>query len=64
MRLVEQLKDIPLIVVGYSGRDASLMAALEEGYSRPGTGVLYWCGFGDGDMPERGAAVLMMMARA
>jgi len=33
--LVEQVKDTPLIVVGYSGRDASLMAALEEGYSQP-----------------------------
>jgi len=39
--LVEQVKDTPLIVVGYSGRDASLMAALEEGYSQPGAGVLY-----------------------
>jgi hypothetical protein len=51
--LVGQLKDGPLLVVGYSGRDASLMAALEDGYSIPGTGVLYWCGFGDGEVPER-----------
>lgn len=48
---VEQLKDTPLLAVGYSGRDASLMAALEEAYGRPGTGVLYWCGFGDGEIP-------------
>ena len=50
--LVEQLKDIPLLVSGYSGRDASLMAALRDAYSRPGTGALYWSGFSDEDIPE------------
>jgi hypothetical protein len=49
--LVESVTDTPLIVAGYSGRDASLMAALEEGYSRPGPGVLFWCGFGDSGIP-------------
>jgi hypothetical protein len=49
--LVEHLRDVPLVVAGYSGRDASLMAALEEGYKRSGPGVLYWCGFGDGEIP-------------
>lgn len=49
--LVQELKDGPLIVVGYSGRDESLMAALDEAYRQAGTGVLYWCGFGDGDIP-------------
>jgi hypothetical protein len=39
------------LVVGYSGRDASLMEALKSSYSRPGSGVLYWCGFGDGEIP-------------
>jgi hypothetical protein len=48
--LVEHLRDVPLVVVGYSGRDASLMAALEESYAKSGTGVLYWCGFGDAEM--------------
>jgi hypothetical protein len=50
--LVDNLRDVPLVVVGYSGRDASLMAALEEGYSSSGTGVLYWCGYGDGETPK------------
>jgi hypothetical protein len=49
--LVEKLTDVSLIVVGYSGRDRSLMAALEKSYSRAGSGVLYWCGFGDGEIP-------------
>lgn len=35
-----------LIVIGYSGRDKSLMAALKEAYSQPGAGRLYWCGYG------------------
>lgn len=51
--LISQLTDAPLLVVGYSGRDASLMEALEQAYGRPGNGVLYWCGFGDGEIPQR-----------
>jgi hypothetical protein len=50
--LIEHVRYVPLVVVGYSGRDASLMTALEESYKAPGTGVLYWCGFGDGEIPE------------
>jgi hypothetical protein len=49
---IDQLRDTPLLVSGYSGRDASLMTALHEAYSVPGTGALYWCGFGDAEMPE------------
>jgi hypothetical protein len=45
--LIAEVKDTSLVVVGYSGRDASLMAALKDGYHQPGSGVLYWCGFGD-----------------
>jgi hypothetical protein len=50
--LVEHLRDTPLIVIGYSGRDASLMEAIEAGYRQPGTGTLFWCGFGDGEIPQ------------
>lgn len=35
-----------LVVIGYSGRDRSLMAALKDAYSQPGAGRLYWCGYG------------------
>lgn len=34
-----------LIVIGYSGRDASIMDALGKIYSKKGLGRLYWCGF-------------------
>jgi len=35
-----------LIVMGYSGRDKSLMSALKEAYLQSGVGRLYWCGYG------------------
>lgn len=37
-----------LIVLGYSGRDKSLMEALRNAYASRGTGKLFWCGYGDG----------------
>lgn len=33
-------------VIGYSGRDKSLMDVLKKSYSEPGSGRLYWCGYG------------------
>lgn len=38
--------DKNLIVIGYSGRDKSLMKALVHAYSQKGSGRLYWCGYG------------------
>lgn len=35
-----------LIVIGYSGRDKSIMNALQKVYEQPGGGRLYWCGYG------------------
>lgn len=56
--LIERAASAPLIVLGYSGRDRSIMEALTESYSRPGAGVLYWCGFGDGPPPDSVAALI------
>lgn len=39
--------DKNLIVIGYSGRDESLMEALEIAFTKSGAGRLYWCGFGN-----------------
>lgn len=39
--------DKNLIVLGYSGRDKSLMDAIFMAFSKKGSGRLYWCGFGD-----------------
>ncbi len=38
--------DKNLIVIGYSGRDNSLMQAIEKAFSVKGAGRLYWCGIG------------------
>lgn len=42
--LIDHLKHSNLIILGYSGRDRSVMSALEQAYSQPGDGRLYWCG--------------------
>ncbi len=47
--LVQQLTDYNLVVVGYSGRDVSVMDTLTQAYSQSGAGRLYWCGYGDAD---------------
>ena len=44
--LQHELAKRNLIVIGYSGRDKSLMSALKDAYSQPGAGRLYWCGYG------------------
>lgn len=46
-KLIDYIQDKHLIVVGYSGRDISLMDTLKEAYSKPGGGILYWCGYGE-----------------
>jgi len=46
-KLIDYLQDKHLIVVGYSGRDTSLMNTLKEAYAKSGGGMLYWCGYGD-----------------
>lgn len=38
--------DKNLIVIGYSGRDKSLMKAISDTFSQKGSGRLYWCGYG------------------
>jgi hypothetical protein len=59
--LIAELRERPLIVAGYSGRDQSVMEALKSAYSVRGNGTLYWCGFSDGDIP---AAVVDLIAHA
>ena len=46
-KLIEYVRDKHLIVIGYSGRDSSLMDTLKEAYSQDGGGMLFWCGYGD-----------------
>jgi len=44
--LRHELTNRSLIVMGYSGRDASLMNALSAAYQTKGSGKLFWCGYG------------------
>lgn len=42
-----ELKDCDLVVLGYSGRDRSVMDTLHQVFSEAGHTRLFWCGFGD-----------------
>ena len=53
--LVDHVRDVALVVVGYSGRDESVMDALDEAYSKGGPGALYWCEYDAGALPPRRA---------
>ena len=44
--LAHHLNDKHLIVMGYSGRDRSLINALKKAYKKQGSGILFWCGYG------------------
>ena len=60
--LALHVRDTSLIVIGYSGRDESVMATLEEAFRQPGGGALYWCAYTDA-MPPR-VENLLRSARA
>jgi len=49
--LLHELRDYDLVVMGYSGRDASVMAVLHDAYSGASPSRLFWCGYGD-DIPS------------
>lgn len=38
--------DKNMVIIGYSGRDKSLMNAIEQAFCEKGSGRLYWCGYG------------------
>lgn len=49
---IHELKDYDLVVIGYSGRDKSLMEALTSAYANGNGCRLFWCGFGSKPNPE------------
>ena len=61
--LIEEMRQRPLIVCGYSGRDHTIMEALHDACNTTGAGALYWCGHSDDDIPES-VARLLVHARA
>ena len=56
--LSKEAQTMPLIIVGYSGRDRSVMDALRAIYAKPGTGPLFWCGLDDSDPPDHVMALI------
>lgn len=50
--LLQELQGCDLVVMGYSGRDKSLMRVLEDAFVARGQTRLYWCGFGDSPLDE------------
>jgi len=44
--LLHELQDYDLVVLGYSGRDASIMDVFREAYAGTSPCRLFWCGFG------------------
>lgn len=50
--LQQHLYDKHLVIVGYSGRDKSLIEAIKKAYVKPGAGMLFWCGYGYDVSPD------------
>jgi hypothetical protein len=52
-----------IVVIGYSGRDASVMKAFRDAFGRRGTGALYWC-IQEGNPVSEAVRALVNLARA
>jgi hypothetical protein len=61
--LIATLSTANLIVLGYSGRDDSVMETVRQAYEQPGSGRLYWCGLADSP-PADHVRALLEIARA
>lgn len=60
--LAHHCTHFPLVVVGYSGRDKSIMDSIDAAFSRPGTGGLYWL-LTRGTRPSPRAEAAVALAR-
>ena len=56
--LVSAIREDPIIVFGYSGRDDSIMKLFHAAYRESGAGTLYWCGYDDSEIPEHVARLI------
>lgn len=58
-RLIDQVRRQPLIVIGYGGRDESVMTALETAVKEKAQGgELFWCVLHDDQIPPRVATLV------
>lgn len=60
--LAKECAQYPLVVAGYSGRDRSVMDAIDAAFSRPGAGGLYWL-LMRGSLPSPRAEAAVALAR-
>lgn len=56
--MLHELQDYDLVIIGYSGRDTSLMEVINQAYASTGKCRLYWCGLSD-EIPETIESVLV-----
>ena len=56
--LIDAIRQNPVIVCGYSGRDHSIMEAFHVAHDERGDGALYWCGYNDSEIPEHVARLI------
>ena len=61
--LISAIRENPVIVCGYSGRDDSIMEAFHAAYRDSIAGTLYWCGYDDSDIPDRVARLISYARR-
>jgi NAD-dependent SIR2 family protein deacetylase len=64
MELIKQVRRKRLIVIGYSGRDESVMSALESAIQQSDGGELYWCVVRNDEVPLRVTSLLDKAARS
>ena len=62
-KLIEDLVNTSVLIIGYSGRDQSIVDNLKEAYSKNGKGRLYWCGYNDSD-PSNLVRELLVLANS
>ena len=62
-KLIAHLGSANLLVVGYSGRDRSIMDALTSAYSQEGYGRLFWVGYGEDSLADANVVELIQTAR-
>ena len=60
--MIHELKDYDIVVIGYSGRDASILSVLSESFTQQNESRLFWCSIGN-EAPAH-VAELLGKARA
>jgi hypothetical protein len=60
----QHVRERTVIVLGYSGRDDSIMECLANALKQKGVGRFFWCGFQDAEPSEKVAALIAAARQA